>query len=113
MLFQIVPTLKIMNQFEIFSEIQLIICQSVLKYVTGKKYGSHLIQIEQRFPNGGLRPGTGPRKQTGGSPKSFYLILNFIIINLNNLNRYRLLYTTNNQLAPMVSPLQLIITKSN
>jgi len=43
--------------------------------------------IYQRFPSGGSRPGTGPEKQNGGSPKYFWLILNFIIINLNNINR--------------------------
>jgi len=38
------------------------------------------INIGQHFPNGGLRPGTGSRKPTAGSPKYCYLILNFIIM---------------------------------
>jgi len=38
------------------------------------------VYLGQRFPNGGLRPGIGPRKQTAGSPKYSKLIFNFIIM---------------------------------
>jgi len=31
-------------------------------------------KIAQLVPNGGSQPGTGSRKQTAGSPKSFHLI---------------------------------------
>jgi len=51
------------------------------------KVGHNLHKLVQRFPNNGSQPGSGPRKQNGGAPKYLGLILNFIIINLNNLNR--------------------------